>query len=1115
MIEIKPEQRKVITHTSGNLLVSASAGSGKTFVMIERLINLICSNKATVNELLAVTFTESAAHDMKEKLRKALIERICKGQTELNSQLFDVSTANISTMHAFCAKLIRTYFFVVGVSPDFKVLDQVSASEIEERSLKKTLKALYDSDDQDLKKLLAIYSYKYSDKKLREKIKETYHYASVEADPERFYAKPESVYTKENFVNIVEIYKKHVVDTAKKQQTILDQCIKHFETIGAKKSEEFCKVLFADLYLLIEKGIESAKLIEFGKASFDQKLDEVATEYKNRAVKVRDWLKDTVNKIKVVLPDEQTAYQNFCVQKEYAVSLMRVVKEFDKNYSQEKRDENGLDFSDLEHFALKVLSDEQALEEIKAKFKYVFVDEYQDTNGVQEEIITKITKDNLFMVGDLKQSIYGFRGCRAEFFEEKYKALSCNEQTATLNCNFRSAQKVIDLVNEIFDYCMTEQSFGLNYKDQSRLVHGGIFDVKYAGRAELHFLEAQPRKTQEMERPRIYDILEELKPEQDQFKNQTLLICDIIFSELGKKFYDAKLGIERQVTLGDIAIISRNKKSEFIDNLTKSLIKFGVPVSSEAEQNICDYPEVQLLINLVRLLDCFYQDLPLCAVLLSPFGRFCEEDLAEIVLQAKKDKVNANCFSDAFNHYIKNTKTQLADRLNSFKCYFDKMRFVADFSGAFSVLEKMINESGYEDCLYASPLGEDKVKRVKNFLSKAKNKDKLITVREFLKLIDSNHKAFGFSTVCDSQTVKLMTIHASKGLEFPVVIVCNLEKKFNRDDEKKDIIKDRELGIAVKHYDFEQKIYAETLLREVAKLKIRESLVKEEMRLFYVALTRATYSLHLISEGKKNDQNLGFETADCFADFIPATLNVTVHDQQDLQSYVHGQSVDGVIVGAPNTELQTQIARNLEYAYPHLQDLKFPVKTSVSKVAAESKQEYYKVENLFDEQEDFTSAESGVIAHKIMEYYDFSSGVALAEQVDAMVKNGIITKDQANFLNLERIKIAIDNAFNSEVLGRLYREAPFIAEIDAKTLLNTSSNEKIMVQGIIDLLVIEGDYAKVIDYKYSKKSKEQLLSSYSLQLNVYAQAVENVLGKKVTKKTIMNLYTGETVNVNF
>ena len=298
-------------------------------------------------------------------------------------------------------------------------------------------------------------------------------------------------------------------------------------------------------------------------------------------------------------------------------------------------------------------------------------------------------------------------------------------------------------------------------------------------------------------------------------------------------------------------------------------------------------------------------------------------------------------------------------------------------------------------------------------------------------------------------------------------------------------------------------------------MKIRESLVKEEMRLFYVALTRATYSLHLISEGKKNDQNLGFETADCFADFIPATLNVTVHDQQDLQSYVHGQSVDGVIVGAPNTELQTQIARNLEYAYPHLQDLKFPVKTSVSKVAAESKQEYYKVENLFDEQEDFTSAESGVIAHKIMEYYDFSSGVALAEQVDAMVKNGIITKDQANFLNLERIKIAVDNAFNSEVLGRLYREAPFIAEIDAKTLLNTSSNEKIMVQGIIDLLVIEGDYAKVIDYKYSKKSKEQLLSSYSLQLNVYAQAVENVLGKMVTKKTIMNLYTGETVNVNF
>ena len=1113
-MEIKPEQLKVINHEKGNLLVSASAGSGKTFVMINRLINLICSKKATVKDVLAVTFTESAAHDMKEKLKKAIIEKICEGQTELNAELADVPTANISTMHAFCARLIRSYFFIAGVSPDFKVLDQVSASEIAERSMKKTIKSLYDTDDEDFKSLLSIYLHKYSDKKLREKIKEVYDYASVEAYPEEFYAKPESVFTKDNFDNFVSIYKNYVINKAKGYKQTIDDCVKFFETIELKKSAEFCKKLSVDLYLLIDKGLEAYKLINFDKASFDQKLEEEALKHKEKAVEIRDWLKDILAKIKVVLPDEQTAYQNFCRQKEYAISLMKVVKKFDQNYSQEKREENGLDFSDLEHFALKVLSDEQALAEIKGKFKYLFVDEYQDTNGVQEEIITKIAQDNLFMVGDLKQSIYGFRGCRAEFFEEKYKKLSLDKQTATLNCNFRSAQKVIDMVNEVFGYCMTEQSFGLDYESQSKLVNGGLYKDEFCGRAKLHYIDGQPRKTQELETPRIYDILEELKPIKDEFRNQTLLICDIIFSELGKKFYDTKLDKERQVTLGDIAIISRNKQSTFIDNLTKSLIKFGVPVSSEAEQNICDYPEIQLLINVVRLLDCFYQDLPLCAVLLSPFGRFTEEDLAEIVLQSKKEsKEKINCFLDAFNYYTLNFKTELSERLNSFKFYFDKMRFIADFSGAFSVLEKMINESGFEDCLYASPLGEDKVKRVKNFLSKAKNKDKLLTVREFLKLIDSNPDAFGFSTVCDSQTVKLMTVHASKGLEFPVVIVCNCEKKFNRDDEKKDILKDREFGVAVKDYDFDSKTYSETLLREVIKLKLKENLVKEEMRLFYVALTRATYSLHVVTEGKSNENNVCFDSADCFTDFIPSTLTASIKDIEELQSYAFKQSVDGIIVSAPNVELQKQIMKNLDYQYPYLHDLNLPVKTSVSKVSAETKDEYYKIENLFSEKEDFTGAERGIIAHKIMENYDFSLLLPFEKQVENMIEKSIITKEQANSLNLDRLKNAVENLLAGKIKGKLYREAPFIAEIDAKEILDTNSCEKVMIQGIIDLLIIDGENAKIIDYKYSRKDKSQLIKTYSLQLNVYARAVEKVLNKKVVEKTLINLYSGETVNI--
>ena len=1113
-MKIRPEQRKVIEHTKGNLLVSASAGSGKTFVMIERLINLICSKKATISDVLAVTFTESAAHDMKEKLKKALIERICEGQTELNAQLSDIPTANISTMHAFCAKLIRSYFFVAGVAPDFKVLDKVMASEIAERSLKKTFKYFYDADDEDFLSVLSIYSQKYSDKRLKEKVKEVYEYASVEANPELFYAKPESVFTKENFENFVEIYQEKLILKAKEHLETIDECIKFFESVDLKKSSGVCKKISVELYLFIEKGLDAHRLIEFSRVDFDQKLEEVASNYKEKAVEVRKWLKNTVERIKEIYPNKDIAYDKFKKQKKYAISLMKIVKKFDEIYSNEKKDENGLDFSDLEHFALKVLDDEQALEEIKGKFKYVFIDEYQDTNGVQEEIITKISTDNLFMVGDLKQSIYGFRGCRAEFFEDKYKQLSKMGQSQTLNCNFRSAQKVIDMVNEVFGYCMSEQSFGLDYKDKSQLVNGGIYTDKYSGRAELHYLEGQTKKAKEVEVPRIYDILEELKPEQDEFRNQTLLICDIILSELGKKFYDVKAKKERQVTLGDIAIISRNKKSDFIDNLTKSLIKFGVPVSSEAEQNICEYPEVQLLINVVRVLDCFYKDLPLCAVLLSPFGRFAEEDLAEIVIQTReKTKKRVESFSSAFQYYCANFESELSIRLNAFKAYFDKMRFIADFSGVYSTLQKMINESGYEDCLYASILGEDKVKRIRNFLSKAKSKDKLLTIREFLKLIESSPDAFGFSTVSDSQTVKLMTIHASKGLEFPVVIVCNTEKKFNRDDEKKSILKDRQLGIAVKDYDLENKTHSETLFREIIRLKLKENLVKEEMRLFYVALTRATYSLHIITEGKSNDENEKFIKADCFTDFIPTTIKATKHTLDELTFYKHNQSVGDIIIGEPNPEIQAQIIANLEYKYPYSHDLNLPVKTSISKVNSEKKEEYYRVEKIFEEKEDLTSTEKGIIAHKIMEHYDFSSSVSFEQQVKGLIDNGIISSEQASLINLDRLKKAVESLLVGNIKGKLYREAPFIAQLDAKDILDTMSNEKIMIQGIIDLLIVDEESAKVIDYKYSRKTKEKLLETYSLQLKVYAKAVEKVLDKKVTERVLINLYSGEKINV--
>ena len=1123
------EQLEVINHGSGNILVSASAGSGKTHTMIERVKRLIIKEGVSVNQILAVTFTESAAADMKEKLRTALISTIngdydkdfygilsSEQINNLEMQLEDLSNADISTMHAFCGKLIRSYFFVAGVSPDFKILDESDANVIKYESVEKTFKEFYDNGDKWFLKLVDTHAVGRMDENLKELVLSAYSFANSEAYPEQMLQKFNTVYGKEGFLMVATSLKKHFDDNLKPLIFVVENALNAFRQENLVKGCEFTATLLCDMKTALEKpdiyALNSFKNYKL-PLTFERKLSEGAKELKEQVSDARaKFIKLLSRFIKCVGQNPEDDIKCFERCKEHTENFVKVVTRFSQIYTQEKREENALDFNDLEHFALKILADGQICQTVKEKYKFVFVDEYQDTNGVQEEIISKVCNDNVFMVGDVKQSIYSFRGCRSEFFTNKDNLMTANgEKVVRLNHNFRSATNVIKMVNAIFNHCMTKEVYGESYRDKSQLVAGGIYPQGFDGRAQIHFLKREERETKQEEQPRIYDILQE-NPEEVESEVQVLadLVASIISEERQKKFFDTKLKVERQVDFGDIAVLTRSRNSKYVRELVSGLVKNGLPVTSDSAENVCDYPEIKVVINALNLVDCFLQDLPLASTLKSAIGGFTVEELFEIVrFYDDNAPDNHGGFSDAYTFYVNNANTNLKDRLLEFSAYFEKVRLIADFVGAHGVLTNLVSDKKLEAFLYAKPDGINAVDRLRRFISASVVGGKKLTVKEFLTRIKACPDAFGLSPFASENTVKVSTIHASKGLEYPVVIVCGLERGFNDEDDYSEIMFSREYGLATLDYDQEKRIKRETPLRGLIREENIIQRMKEEMRLFYVATTRATYSLHMTFTGKSDVRKEDFITAFSFIDFIPKWLPITEYDKLGVQIKRKNSQVRKVIITNPDEQAVAKIKENFSFVYPFNQDTFLPLKAGVTALSTTEEDAPY-VHVVFDEQSPDT--ESGTVAHKILECMDFYSGVGVKEQAERLVQSGIIESEKLARVNLDRLSNALNCQTFTRIKGhKLYRERAFLVNVEANKILDTKSCEPVLVQGVIDLLAVDGDNAEIIDYKYSSLTTQSLKQKYKKQLELYAYAVEKVLGKKVVGKTLINVFTGESI----
>jgi ATP-dependent helicase/nuclease subunit A len=376
--------------------------------------------------------------------------------------------------------------------------------------------------------------------------------------------------------------------------------------------------------------------------------------------------------------------------------------------------------------------------------------------------------------------------------------------------------------------------------------------------------------------------------------------------------------------------------------------------------------------------------------------------------------------------------------------------------------------------------------------------------------IESNPKAFEMTDCTEEDNVSVLTMHKSKGLEYPVVIVCGLEKSGNLSDESAEVLLDREYGFATKLYKDQEKISSSTIVRGLFKERIAEKRRKEEQRIFYVALTRAAYSLHMICESKTDPRTESFVYADKFIGFVPKSLNKTIHYYSSLEDETKVIEKKSVLFSKLNLEMTERFKEHLSYVYPFSEDVLLPLKATVTGVTSK-KEEYYLTYQIGDY--DKTGAEAGTIAHKILETYAFDGG-DLALHAEKLVKDGIITNEEKSLINFERLNKALSLEIFKEVSqGKKYREQPFITSISANKILNVKSSESVLIQGIIDLLVKTEKGYIIIDYKYSRLDSEKLKEKYSAQIELYSYAIEKILGEKVIKRALVNVYSGEVIIV--
>lgn len=1170
------DQQKVIDLRNRNILVSAAAGSGKTAVLVERIMEMVCDEAypVDVDRLLVVTFTKAAAAEMKERVGAAIRKRLAEQPNNgyLQKQETLVHHAQITTIDSFCSYILRNHFGEIDLDPAFRVADEGELKLLKKDILKELLEEEYTNKRPEFLHFVECYASGKKDEVLEELILKLYEFSTSDPFPEEWLEHLLDDRGTAAEANMLEHVRRILESLLEENQQAIVLC----NGIGGPVFYE--EALQQDQLLLkaclaCEAYEEYSEVIRgrHFQALSRKKMPADVEEEKKEAVKTaRNHMKKSLESLEkqffymvpaLIFQAEKSAKP---VKKE----LVELTLEFSRRFAEKKRKRNIVDFSDMEHLALKILVEKKEgvcvptdiAKGYAEHFHEIMIDEYQDSNLVQELILTSISKkalggNNLFMVGDVKQSIYRFRQARPELFmekQERYTLADSTSQRVNLSKNFRSRKEVLDTVNFLFGKMMIKELGNIVYDKEAALYLG----------ASMPEPERQSHVESEL---LILSLPEEETDEKlDKVELEASMVAEKILHLLKTaKVTDKKSGELRPAKLSDMVILLRTM-SNWSDTFSNVLGAYGIPTVTGSSTGYFSAMEIQTMLNFLRILDNQKQDIPLSAVLHSVIGNLDSAQMAKIRAEYPEVPYYVACVQ-----YVKAGKEEeIRQKLKKFWELVEDLRKKAEYLPIHKLLWEIYDATSYEQLVRILPNGAVRAANLQMLVQKALDFEStsyrgLFNFVRYIENLQKYEVDYGVaeSSAGNENAVRIMSIHKSKGLEFPIVFVSGAAKKFNKQDVRERIAMHPELGLGIDAIDPKRRIKMPTLHKKMIQKQIELESLGEELRVLYVALTRAKEKL-MITGALKNAYDAvlkiakenelcargTYESLCGGSSFLDWILQVSAgEDTPFVWKYVSldelverkveqtlEQRVDYASLRREREEIPKELNEKFSYEYPYHNQMSIPGKVSVSELKKAAMEE--DVREMFEEpqiipyipaflreERKISAAERGTAYHTVMECMEFS-GVRhsnqVKEQIAMLVAQGKLTQSAADSINAYEIYLFCQSALCERMIvakqvGKFYKEQPFVIAKEAKEIDSEyDSNQAVLVQGIIDGYFEESDGFVLFDYKTDYvKTGEELIKRYEKQLRLYAEALEQLTGKRVKERIIYSFVLGEEICV--
>ncbi len=1046
------EQKRAIELRDKNIIVSASAGSGKTTVMVERILSIV-KEGADLERMLISTFTKSSAADMREKMYNSL-GKIAGTDAHIKRQMEILPQADITNLHSWYQRIIKKYFYYMGIDPSFDILEEgeskIVLSGILDDIIQENLLAGEESFCNLYEKLYT----SRNDDTLRKTVQSIYSFAMTRDDPD-FWLEHAADSDPEKWKEIL------LENFSKQQKRLLDR----LEELDLKTRQ----AKFERNYKYIEELKSFLNLqiptLTIPRGNVSGEFADINEEFK------------IIKKAAQSLVGEYISSRTMPVEctSGFKTELVRLTKELKERYEAEKADRSLMDFDDLEHGVAKLLDTQGIREEIINSYDYVFVDEYQDINPLQERILNCLAERSLmFYVGDIKQSIYAFRGCEPNIFLERYRKYKSGigGEAIDFNVNFRSGEVITDFCNGVMSKLMTVDFGGTDYASEAMLK-----SIRPSEGEVSAFISEKPEE--EETENEIYDILQDSK--RHLGTSQADCAADYVLSL-----------IEGGADFGDIAVLIRQNSAQ-VGYLKSCFEARGIPYISLDEETFGSRREIMPIISFLKLLNNFRDEMSLIAVMKSVFGGFTDSELAEIALSEGE-----NFYAKTCNFSLPNVGEKLAAFRKKIEEYYEYSRFFS----IYDTVNKLVYEHDYFKYLFASP--DPNAPEVLNaFLEHLSDCKYIGSVYEYLNYIKSSSPAFNPPN--RTNAVNIMTIHKSKGLEFPHVLFFDTSHQYLKTDYTKDIMFD-ELGLHLKEWDEENRQKNPTLDWFVASQNQKKRQREEELRLIYVALTRAKNSLAIFGEKGKRNKTNGDTTTDAKdpvdknspLDFI--YFAITAVEKPVICEEVTKKE-DSLILLKSEGALAQELRKRMSFTSPYSRHER---KSYVTKIAeATSPIELHRPD--FTDSE-FSGSESallkGTAYHEFMEKADFTLPFESQWEKVPEEKRALVDKDL--------ISVAFDEIRKMTSGKSFYRELPFTYNASASYVGGDTGD--VLIQGVIDLLIEDDDGFVVVDYK-TTRPENVINDVYKTQLDIYSQAVEKVLKKPVKDRYIYSFRLKKCIKI--